>query len=182
MPGMSRALGFTTGGYDSRLPAEKPRMTTAAGSPSEKLADDFGTPSVGDRPSFDFSATPLPREMPDMQALAAQFGGLLSGSTLRAASGARQASIAVSSTAAPAVFDEARMEKFARGIIDAHRESSRDVPVGSGDTHVHINFPKGAMISPDNLNKVVKKINRAVQNRQTTLRASDSLRLTRRSP
>jgi hypothetical protein len=37
------------------------------------------------------------------------------------------------------------------------------------------------MISPDNLNKVVKKINRAVQNRQTTLNASNSLRVTRRS-
>jgi hypothetical protein len=178
MPGMSRALGFTTGGYDSRLPAEKPRMMTAEASPSEKLADDFGTPSVGDRPSFDFSATPLPREMPDMQALAAQFGGLLSASTLRAAS-TRQAAVAAASTVAPAIFDEAAMERFATRLVEGQRNASNPAPAAGDTTHVHVNV-KG-MISPDNLNRVVKRINRAVGNRQATLNASNSLRLTRRS-
>jgi len=46
-------------------------------------------------------------------------------------------------------------------------------------THIHVAV-KG-LISPDNMNKVIKKINHMVQNRQTTLNASNSLRVTRRS-
>jgi hypothetical protein len=147
--------------------------------PSEKLNDDFGIPSAGERPGFDFSQTPLPREMPDMQALAAQFGGLLSASTLRAASNSQSQVAAAASSAAPAVFDEARMEKFAGRLAEARQGTPSDSGSAGDTTHVHVNV-KG-MVSPDNLNKIVKKINRAVQNRQMTLKASDSLRTTRRS-
>jgi heterodisulfide reductase subunit C len=116
--------------------------------------------------------------MQGMEALRASFGGLLSTSTRRAAAGAQvqAAAAAAASMAVPAGFDQAAMEKF------ADRVGKQINPEGgsTGDTtHVHVAV-KG-MISPDNLKKVVKKINRAVQNRQTTLKASDSLRVTRRS-
>ena len=50
---------------------------------------------------------------------------------------------------------------------------------GAGQTQVHVHV-KG-LISPDNLGKVVKTINRKVANRQLTLHASNSFRVTKRS-
>jgi hypothetical protein len=48
---------------------------------------------------------------------------------------------------------------------------------GGGDIHVHV----AGMISPDNLTKVVAQINRRVGRGQTTLKASSSLRINKRS-
>jgi hypothetical protein len=148
---------------------------------SEKQSDQFGQPSAGERPGFDYSAPSLPRNMPDMESLASQFGGLLSQPTLRAASDSQVPAAAVSASLASVPIDiEARMEKFAEKMSaqlqPQGRSSSGD---GEGDTHIHNNI-KG-MISPDNLTKVMKKMNRAVMNRKATLKASDSLRVTRRS-
>jgi hypothetical protein len=169
--------GFPSMAYGQLAAVDKPRFDAAKADVSDPVPNDFGTPTMTTRPSFDFSQTPLPREMPNMQALAAQFGGLLSVPTLRAASG-NQASVAAAADRAPAVFDQAAMEKLAGRMADSGRMTSDKPADGGGDQiHVHV---KG-MISPDNLNKVVKKINRAVQNRQITLKASDSLRVTRRS-
>ena len=173
-------LGFTSGqpsgsatrGFSSGVP-----------SPHDKPALDFEPSTPGERPSFNYSAPSIPREMPDMEALAANFGGLLSISTLRAASNSQVPAAAVSAGAqAVTPMDlEARLEKFAARlgsqITPEGRSSSQEAGGGGPTINVHV---KG-MISSDNLNKVVKKINRAVANRQTTLNASNSLRVTRRS-
>lgn len=107
------------------------------------------------------------------QALARIANALLSVPTLRAASRGMASSAAMASASgsgpAPARFAEPT------------RSQSEWPSEGLGDTHVHINFPHGTLVSPDNLAKVAKKINRMVANRQITLKASDSLRLTRRS-
>ena len=50
---------------------------------------------------------------------------------------------------------------------------------GGGDTHNHY-YIKG-MVSPDTLKKLAKTQNRMVKNRQLTVNASNSLRVTRRS-
>lgn len=49
--------------------------------------------------------------------------------------------------------------------------------MGGGDIHVHV---KG-LISPDNLNKVIKNISKRVGRGQSHLKSSDSMRVTRRS-
>jgi hypothetical protein len=146
---------------------------TSPPTPSEKVPDEFGTPSAGERPSFDYSQVPLPREMPDVQALAAQFGGLLTPNTLRAAS-------PMPSTVAPAIFDEAAMQKFAGKMNESRQDGFSGPNQAAGDTtHIHLNI-KG-MVSPDNAKKFLKQVNRMVSNRQATLNASNSLRITRRS-
>jgi hypothetical protein len=119
--------------------------------------------------------------MPDMASLASSFGGLLSQPTLRAASNAQAPMAAVAGSPSATPMDmEAHMERFAERLGGQMQPEGAASGGASGDTtHVHVNV-KG-MISPDNLNKVVKKINRAVQNRQMTLNATNSLRVTRRS-
>jgi hypothetical protein len=170
MPQNAPGFGFAT-------PAQRPPLGFDLSQPSSSERPDIhsGNPNDGD---FERSEASLPRDMQGMEALRASFGGLLSTSTRRAAAGAQvqAAAAAAASMAVPAGFDQAAMEKF------ADRVGKQINPEGgsTGDTtHVHVAV-KG-MISPDNLKKVVKKINRAVQNRQTTLKASDSLRVTRRS-
>jgi hypothetical protein len=121
-----------------------------------------------------------------MASLAANFGGLLSQPTLRAASDAQGPAAAVAaSSSAPAPMDiESRMEKFAERMgsqMQPEGRASSGGGGGTGDTHVHVNFPKGALVSPDNLKKLVKKINRGVQQSKLTLKASNSLRVTKRS-
>jgi hypothetical protein len=169
MPQNAPGFGFAT-------PAQRPPLGFDLSQPSSSERPDIhsGNPNDGD---FERSEASLPRDMQGMEALRASFGGLLWPPTRRAAAGAQaQAAAAAASVAVPAAFDQAAMEKF------ADRVGKQINPEGgsTGDTtHVHVAV-KG-MISPDNLKKVVKKINRAVQNRQTTLKASDSLRVTRRS-
>jgi len=86
---------------------------------------------------------------------------------------------ASASAAAPgAVFDQAGMEKSFGRLLDQRQPNDSN---DAGDTHIHNHIAVKGMISPDNLSKVVKKINRAVTNRQITLKSSDSLRVTRRS-
>lgn len=113
-----------------------------------------------------------------MESIASQFGGLLSQPTLRAASDSQVPAAAVSASQASAPIDiEAHMEKFAEKMGAQTNPENRDT--GGDTTHVHVNV-KG-MISPDNLRKVIKKQNRMVANRQATVNASNSLRITRRS-
>jgi hypothetical protein len=169
-------LGFTSGQPSA---SSTPGFSSGVASPHETPGLNIAQSSIGERPSFAFSAASLPREMPDMESLASQFGGLLSQPTLRAASDAQApaAAVSVSSAAGTQPMDiESHMEKFAEKLGTQLNPEN----VGGGDvSHIHVNV-KG-MVSPDNLNKVIKKINRAVANRQSTLNASNSLRLTRRS-
>lgn len=173
------------------LPQNAPGFGWASPSQAPPKGFDLSQPSSSDRPDihsgnpndgdFQRSESSIPRDMMGMQALAASFGGLLSTPTLRgAASSLTQGDRAVATASAPTGFDSASMEKFADRVGTQIKDNGSGG--NSGDaaaTHVHVAV-KG-MISPDNLNKVVKKINRAVQNRQTTLNASNSLRVTRRS-
>lgn len=53
--------------------------------------------------------------------------------------------------------------------------------MGGGGDGITINFPRGAMVSPDNLGKVVKQINRRVKKGQSSLTSSNTHRVTRRS-
>ena len=61
----------------------------------------------------------------------------------------------------------------------AMAEIAKAIGKQGGGTHFHVNV-KG-MISPDNLTKVVSQINKRVNRGQLQLRASDSLRITKRS-
>jgi hypothetical protein len=172
MPGLSDAMG---------LPSSKPTavgskgFSTAEADASEKDRFDFGTPSKGERPAFDFSQTPLPRELPDMQSLAAQFGGLLSPRTLRAASNAQSANAAAT---APAVYDQASMERFAARQRDSSGDRS---DAGETQHHYHTHVEVKGLMDSGNLKKIIKKQNLLVKNRQVLVRASDSFRTTRRS-
>ena len=168
-------LGFTSGQPSGTA---TPGFSSGVQSTSQKPELNFGQPSAGERPGFDYSAPSMAREMPDTESLAANFGGLLSQPTLRSASNAQvpMAAIAGSPSATP-IDLEARMEKFAERIGSQLNSENRSA--GDTTTHIHQNI-KG-MISPDNLKKVMKKMNQAVNNRQASLRASDSLRVTRRS-
>jgi hypothetical protein len=96
---------------------------------------------------------------------------LLSTPTLRAASAGMgsNAAMVAASGAAPARSADP----------DSSSRDSSGSDGSSGDTHIHMNI-KG-MVSPDNAKKFLKQVNRMVQNRQTTLNASNSLRVTRRS-
>ena len=163
-------------GFGWGTPSQRPPLGFDLSQPSSSDRPDIhsGNPNDGD---FQRSEASLPRDMEGMQALAASFGGLLSTPTLRAASGARGATAAASAAAVPpAGFDSNSMEKFADRI---GKQVNQGGQVQGDTTHVHVAV-KG-MISPDNLHKVIKRINRQVANRQTTLKASDSLRVTRRS-
>lgn len=62
---------------------------------------------------------------------------------------------------------------------DAMSKMRDSLGTGGGGTPIHVHV-KG-MISPDNLGKVVRQINRKVGNRQLSLQASNSFRVTRRS-
>jgi len=170
------------------LPQNAPGFGFATPSQAPPKGFDLSQPSSSDRPDihsgnpadgdFTRSEASIPRDAMGMEALAASFGGLLSTPTLRAAAGSRRSTDAAAAAALPPVgFDSASMEKFADRV--GKQVSQISQPAVSDQNHIHVNV-KG-MISPDNLNKVVKKINRAVQNRQTTLNASNSLRVTRRS-
>jgi len=163
-------LGFTSGQPSSTATQG---FSSGVASPSEKPTLDFSQPSAGERPGFNYSAPSLPREMPDMESLAAQFGGLLSAPTLRAASNAQVPTAAVSASSSSQPVDiEGRMERFAEKMGE---QSNPDNGAAGGDTtHVHLNV-KG-MISSDNLKKVVKKINLAVQKRHVMLKASKPAR------
>lgn len=115
----------------------------------------------------------------DPEALARLANALLSPSTLRSAGMSSSAATAAApaSGASPFRLDDAALAKLGEHIgshIGSHLKSS-----GGGDTHNHWNV-KG-MISPDNLQKLVKDINRKVLNGQLHLNSSDSLRITRRS-
>ncbi|MGC2060587.1 MAG: hypothetical protein WA653_20140, partial [Candidatus Sulfotelmatobacter sp.] len=50
-----------------------------------------------------------------------------------------------------------------------------------GGTHHHLHVNVHGMISPDNLHKVIGQINDRVTRGQSTLKATNSLRLTKRS-
>jgi hypothetical protein len=165
-------------GFGFGTPTQRPPLGFDLSQPSSSDRPDIhsGNPADGD---FERSEASIPRDMAGMEAMAASFGALLSTPTLRGAAGSRGVTASAATAAAPTGFDSASMEKFA-DRIGTHMKDSGAVSGGGGDqTHVHVNV-KG-MISPDNLNKVVKKINRAVANRQTTLNATNSLRVTRRS-
>jgi len=102
------------------------------------------------------------------------------GITLRAAAGSRGAMAAASAAGvAPAGFDSASMEKFADRVGTHIKDSGAGGASVDNSTTIHVH--NQGLISPDNMNKVIKKINHMVQNRQATLKASDSLRVTRRS-
>jgi hypothetical protein len=172
MPQNAPGFGFAT-------PAQRPPLGFDISQPSSSDRPDIhsGNPNDGD---FDRSEASIPRDAQGMAALAASFGGLLSMSTLRLAAGSqRQAANASAST--PAGFDQASMEKFADRVGKQINDSGSSEGAGGGsDVHMHMPNLKG-IISSDCLSKVVKKINRAVNNRQLTLNASNSLRVTRRS-
>jgi hypothetical protein len=188
-PTVGEALGFK---FDTPYPGDKPvfssgqpsasskpGFSSGVQSPHEEEEWNFGQPSPGLRPGFDFSAPSLPREMPDMESLAANFGGLLSAPTLRAASNAQVPMAAVAGSPSATPMDlEARMERFAEKLGAQMQPESTSSDAGD-TTHIHVNV-KGLMDS-GNLKKIMKKQNRMVQNRQATLKASDSLRVTRRS-
>ena len=74
---------------------------------------------------------------------------------------------------------EAHMERFAAkiGAQMQPEGGSTNTPGEQTTIHVHV---KGLMDS-GNLKKIMKKQNQLVQNRQASLKASDSERLTRRS-
>lgn len=135
----------------------KPTTITAGDSPSGGEADE----------------AIMPLEDPDAmakigRAIAAQadnFGGLLSQTTLRGAAGSQAPAAAAAAASAPAMGSSG-------GSTDGDDG-------GGGDTHNH--FHIAGMISADNLHQVIRKINKSVANRQTTLNASNSLRVTRRS-
>jgi hypothetical protein len=114
-----------------------------------------------------------------MSRFAEAFTGLLSPSTLRAASGARAASsMMAASSMAPAPLDEQAMERVVSRAAGLNRNESL-ANVG-GDTHVTHLHVKG-LLDAGNLKKIIAKQNRMVQNRQVTVKSSDSLRITRRS-
>jgi len=102
---------------------------------------------------------------------------LLSSPTLRMASAGMTDPAAVSAAAhvGSGGFDEASLTRLAERI-GSHLDSSGGA---AGDTHLHAHV-KG-MISPDNLGKVMRKMSKRVQNRQSNLHASNALRVTRRS-
>ena len=105
--------------------------------------------------------------------LMATSGSMLSPSTMAAAGSAiAQAPSGGASIAAAGGDLDARMEAIASNAFSRSAAAS-----AGGDTHIHV---KG-LISPDNLKKVIQQQNRMVKNRQVNLRASDSLRVTRRS-
>src|ERR1039458_3698649 len=115
----------------------------------------------------------------------ASVGGLLSVQTRRAASGSGGVMAAASTAAAPpAGFDSARMERFADRVGDRVgkqiSDSGGSQGTGGGDVHIHAPNLKGVIGSGD-MKKVFKQAARMVNNRQLTLKASDSLRVTRRS-
>jgi hypothetical protein len=114
----------------------------------------------------------IPLTDPDVMARLAN--ALLSPSTLRAASSDPRA-IAAASNASQGGFDDAAIGKLG-DIIGAHLDASG----GAGDVHNHHWHVKG-MISPDNLQKVMKQMSNRVLKNQSTLHSSNSLRITRRS-
>ena len=105
---------------------------------------------------------------------------LLSPSTMAAAGSAivnAPAAVAAAAGMPQSAGDlESRVETMAEHV--ASRISAAGAAPG-GDTHI---YQIKGLISPDNLKKVVRQQNRLVKNRQVHVRASDSLRLTRRSP
>jgi hypothetical protein len=105
----------------------------------------------------------------DPAALARIAGALLSPSTLRAASPGMASSAAAASAGAPARSSEP---------IDS--SSQRDSS-GGGDTHNHFHVEVKGLISPDNLDKVMKRMSARVLKNQSSLHSSNSLRITRRS-
>jgi hypothetical protein len=68
-----------------------------------------------------------------------------------------------------------RMARFAE-----HTQSLLTLLAEGGGVHLHMPNLKG-IISPESIKKVFKQAGRMVQNRQLTLNASNSLRVTRRS-
>ena len=172
MPHNAPGFGFAT-------PAQTPPKGFDRSQPSESDRPDIhsGNPNDGD---FQRSEASLPRDMEGMQALAASFGGLLSVSTRRIAAGSRGADVAAATASAPTGFDANSMEKFADRIgkqVSRHAEAA---PQGGGDIHINMPNVKG-VVSPETFKKVTKHLNRMVQNRQITLNATNSLRVTRRS-
>jgi hypothetical protein len=102
---------------------------------------------------------------------------LLSSPTMRIASAglSNPTALAAASNIRQGGFDDASMAKLAE-----HIGRHLDVSGGAGgDTHLHAHV-KG-LISPDNLGKVMRKMSKRVQNRQSNLHASNALRVTRRS-
>ena len=172
-------LGFTSG---------QPSTTATRGfgsgvaSPHEKQPLDVEPSTPGERPGFNYSAPSIPREMPDMESLASNFGGLLSQSTLRSASNSQAPSAAVAAGSSVTPMDvEARMEKFAARLgAQVTPEGKSSAPETGGDVHIHMPNLKG-VISPESIKKVFKQAGRMVQNRQLTINASNSLRVTKRS-
>jgi hypothetical protein len=170
MPQSAPGFGFAT-------PAQRPPLGFDRSQPSMSERPDIhsGNPNDAD---FERSEASIPRDAQGMEALAASFGGLLSTQTRRAAAASQfHATSASASVATPAGFDAEAMEKFANRV-GSEINSGGGVDRG-GDTHIHNNI-KG-LISPDNLKKVIKQQNRLVQNRRAVVKASDSLRVTRRS-
>lgn len=105
----------------------------------------------------------------------ARLTGLFSQSTLRAGSSARAASAA---SMAPPAFDEAAMERVVSRAAGSQRDSFPAPPAASApQINVHV---KG-LLDAGNLKKIIAKQNRMVQNRQVTVKSTDSFRITRRS-
>jgi hypothetical protein len=103
---------------------------------------------------------------------------LLAPSTMSAAASAMMSPSAAGPAptfpeASPSDTDD-RMEKFADHL------ESRLSSSGSGDVHIHMPNLKG-VVSPESIKKVFKQAGRMVQNRQLTINATNSLRVTRRS-
>ena len=166
-------------GFQFAPPAtgERPGFSFGPSTPSPGAEFRSGTPTVGEALGF-HSAEPSASEKPDMEALAARFSSLLSTPTLRAAS----AAMGPAPTEARSAAQQSSPDR--RSAISNEKDSRSDPwgegASGGGDTHHHYYNIKG-MVSPDTLKKLTNQQNRMVKNRQLTLNASNSLRVTRRS-
>ena len=65
------------------------------------------------------------------------------------------------------------LKKFVQAFADAG--------MNGGGGNVYVQFPHGTLVSPDNLKKVVKKINQGVDKGQFPLKSSNAYRVNRRS-
>ena len=113
----------------------------------------------------------------DPQAMERISNALLSSPTMRIAGAAitSPTTIAAASNLSQGGFDDAALDRLG-DKVGGHLDKS-----GGSDIHHHTHLNVKGMISPDNLNKVMKKMSQRVQNRQSNLHSSNTLRVTRRS-
>lgn len=188
---VGQALGFDLSPPRQSPATARPEFSPTVPSQTPPKSFDRSQPSSSDRPDlhsgsdssgFERSEASLPRDMAALEALAASFGGLLSTPTLRAASGSAGVTAGAGTAVVPASgFDANSMEKFADRIGKHINDSGSRTPSGGGESGTQINVHVKGMLDSGNLKKIIKKTNRLVSNRQATVKASDSQRVTRRS-